>query len=79
MAEWHCTSAFSISNGRDVVTRLLVRGVPGYLLWRWSPAAGKALLDHAAGCFDTAEAAIARCETEAAADPAARPDAPQSE
>lgn len=56
---WSRRSDYSITDGRNVISKMLVHGMPGYLLWRWNEAAGKALLDPRDPCFASAEAARA--------------------
>ena len=54
---WTRRSAYSITDGRNVISKLLVDGVPAYLLWRWNERAGKALLHAGDPCFETADQA----------------------
>lgn len=59
---WVRRSAYSITDGRNVVSKMLVDGMPGYLLWRWDEAQGRARLHPRDPCFQTPEAAIAALE-----------------
>ena len=55
---WWRRSDYSITDGRNVISKLLVEGVPGYLLWRFDEAKGRAVLRPGDPCFDTAEQAM---------------------
>lgn len=61
---WAQTSPYSISDGRNVISKMM--GVDGarYLLWRWDDARGGAVLHPADTYFTSAQDAMAAAERE---------------
>lgn len=61
---WAQTSPYSITDGRNVISKML--GVDGarYLLWRWDDARSKAVLHPADSYFTSAQEAMAAAERE---------------
>lgn len=58
LTPWRARSRYSITDGRNIISKLLVDGVPGYLLWRWDASQGRAVLRADDPCFETAEQAM---------------------
>ena len=61
---WAQTSPYSITDGRNVISKMLGTDGARYLLWRWNEARGKAVLHPSDSYFTSAQAAMAAAESQ---------------